>query len=100
MQPSPRIHQLLYAAPIEFAGKVIQPVAQLDGWWGGDRNGEGAWMRLSPSSLTVQEGERTYDIPMTDPAENVIRTFALIGGAVAFVALLIMVLTTALARRR
>lgn len=100
MQSSPRIHQLLHAVPIEFAGKVIQPVAQLEGWWGGDRNGEGGWVRLSPAVLTVQEGERTYDVPMTDPAENVIRTFALIGGAVALVALLIMLLTTVLARRR
>ena len=99
-QQPQRIHQLLQAAPIELAGKVIQPVAQLDGWWGGDQNGEGAWVRLSPASLTVREGERSYEVPMTDPAESVIRTFAMIGGAVALVSLLIMLLTTFLARRR
>lgn len=100
MESPKRIHQLLQAAPIEIAGKVIQPVAQLDGWWGGDHNGEGAWVRLAPATLTVREGARTYEVPMTDPAENVIRTFAFIGAAVALVSLLIMLFTTYLTRRR
>ena len=100
MQQPQRFQQLLQATPIEIAGKVIQPVAQLDGWWGGDRNGERAWVRLSPASLTVRDGAHTYEVPMTDPAVGVIRTFVLVGSAVALVSLLIMLLTTYLARRR
>ena len=99
-QQPQRIHQLLQAAPIALAGKVIQPVAQLDGWWGGGQNGEGGWARLTPASLTVREGERSYEVPMTDPTASIIRTFVLVGGAVALVSLLIMLFTTALTRRR
>lgn len=100
MQQPQRIQQLLQAAPLEIAGKVVQPVARVDGWWGGGRDGEGAWFRLAPAALTVREGERSYDVPMTDSTESVIRTFVLVGGAVAFVCLLVMLLTTYLARRR
>lgn len=100
MQQPQRIQQLLQAAPIEMAGKVIQPVAHLDGWWGGDRNGEGAWVRLTPASLTVREGAHSYEVPLTDPSAGVIRTFVLVGGAVALVSLLIMLFTTYLARSR
>lgn len=100
MQQSQRIHQLLHAAPIEIAGKILKPVAQLDGWWGGDHNGEGAWVRLSPASLTVQDGERTYEVSLADPTATVIRTFRLVSGAVTIFALVVMLFTTALTRRR
>lgn len=100
MEPPKRIHQILQAAPIEIAGKVIQPVAQLDGWWSGGRNGAGAWVRLTPATLTVRDGALIYNVPMTDPTENVIRSFARIGATVALVSLLMMLLTTYLARRR
>lgn len=100
MKKPQRIDQQLTAAPLTIGGKVIQPVARLEGWWLSGEGGVGAWLRLSPASLTVQEGEQRYEVPFTDPEQGVIRILVLVGGAVAGLSLLIMLLTTYLTRRR
>ena len=100
-QQPQRIDQLLQAAPVTVGDKVVQPVARLDGWWQDfGVNGAGAVVRLSPASITVREGERSYSVPIVDSTQSTLRTFFFIGSGVALLCLLVMLLTTLLTRRR
>jgi hypothetical protein len=96
-----RIQQLIEAPPIEVGGKVIEPVARLEGWQQTFGPG-GAWAvaRLLPVAVTVREGEQHYTIPLSDPTSNALRPLFLISGAVTLLCLFIMLLTTILTRRR
>ncbi|MFZ4657182.1 MAG: hypothetical protein ACOYNY_09235 [Caldilineaceae bacterium] len=96
-----RISQLLQRVPITVGDQIIQPTARLEGWVQsfGDR-GSGAFVRLSPATVTVQKNGQHYTIPLTNPTQNSLRSLFLIGGAVAFVALVVILLAKLLTRTR
>jgi hypothetical protein len=97
---SQRMDELLQSTPIEVAGKLIQPVARLEGWHQHTGTaGEGMLVRLSPALIQVREGDRHYSVPITDPTQTTLRTLFWLGGTVSLVCLSIMLLTVLLTRR-
>ncbi len=96
-----RISQLLQRVPITVGDQIIQPTARLEGWVQsfGDR-GSGAFVRLSPATVTVQKNGQHYTIPLTNPTQNSLRTLFLSSGAVMLLSLFVMLLTKVLTRRR
>jgi len=96
-----RIQQLIEARPILVAGKLVQPVARLDGWWQTfGATGEGGLVRIVPATIHVREGERSYSLPMTDPLPPALRTLFYVGGIVSLVCIAIMVSITLFTPRR
>ena len=96
-----RISQLLQGEPITVGNQRVQPAARLEGWlFPGGGNGGGAFVRLSPATVTVQKNGQQYTIPLTHPTQNSLRPLFFISGAVALVALFVMLLTKLLTRRR
>jgi hypothetical protein len=96
-----RISQLLQSEPITVGDQIVQPAARLEGWLlSDDGNGGGAFVRLSPATVTVQKNGQHDTIPLTDPTQNSLRTLFLISGAVMFLSLFIMLITKVLTRRR
>lgn len=97
---SQRMDELLQSTPIQVAGKLVQPVARLEGWRQRiGTAGEGMFVRLSPALIQVREGDRHYSVPITDPTQHTLRTFFWLGGAVSLVCLSIMLLAVLLTRR-
>lgn len=95
-----RIHQLLQAPPIEVAGKVVQPVARLDGWWQAfGAAGAGAVARLVPLAVEVRTGDQAYSVPIEDPSQAALRSFLLIGGAFSLLCMVTILLTNLFTRR-
>ena len=98
------IDELLQSTPIEVAGKVVQPVAHLEGWHQSmGTAGEGMLVRLSPALIQVRDGDQQYSVPITgaivDPAQNTLRLFFLVGGAISLLCLSVMLLTALFTRR-
>jgi len=95
-----RISQRLQSEPITVGDQIVQPVARLEGWLlPGDGNGGGAFVRLTPAIVTVRKHGQAYTVPLTDPTYHPLRTLYIISGAVALVALFVMLLTKLLTRR-
>lgn len=95
-----RTRELIMATPVTVAGKVVQPIVRLDGWWQASGSGAGALVRLSPDSIQVQDGKRTYSVPITDPTSATLRTFFYLGGAISAGCILLMLLVRLATRRR
>lgn len=95
-----RISQLLQSEPITVGDQLVQPAAHLEGWVQSfGANGCGAFVRLSPATVTVQKNGQRYTIPLTDPAQHNLRPLFLISGAVMLLALFVMLLAKLLTRR-
>lgn len=94
-----RARELILATPVTVAGKVVQPVVRLEGWWQTSGQGAGALVRLSPDSIKVQDGERTYSVAIPDPTGAALRTFFYLGGAISAVCILLMLLVSLATRR-
>ena len=99
-----RIDKLLQSTPIEVAGKLVQPVARLEGWRQRMGSaGEGMLVRLSPALIQVREGDHQYTVPIAgaiaDPTQHTLRTFFWLGGAVSLLCLSVMLLAVLFTRR-
>lgn len=104
LERSQRIDQLLQSTPIEVAGKVVQPVARLEGWRQRIGSaGEGMIVRLSPALIQVREGDQQHIVPIAgaiaDPTQNTLSLFFLLGGAISLLCLSVMLLTALFSRR-
>jgi hypothetical protein len=95
-----RTRELIMTTPLTVAGKVLQPVARLDGWWQASEWGGGALARLSPHSVKVEDGDRTYTVSLSDPAGADLKTFFYVGGAVAVGCIVFMLLVRLATGRR
>lgn len=95
------ISQILQGEPITVGDQIVQPAARLEGWVQafGDSGG-GAFVRLSPATVTVEKNGERYTIPLTDPTQHSLRLLFLISGAVMLLSLFVMLLTKVLTRRR
>jgi len=103
MEPSPtgqmpkrqRIDRQLLGEPISVGDRTIQPVARMGGWYGSQYGptggGAGAWLRLSPVEVIVQESDGSERrVPVTDPTREAMRAIAQSGLIVAGLCWLIM----------
>lgn len=96
-----RISQLLQSEPITVGDQIVQPVARLEGWLLPDGgNGGGAFVRLAPTTVTVQKNGQHYSVALPNQTQTSLRTFFFISGAVALVALFVMLLIKLLTRHQ
>lgn len=77
-----KIDRELVGDPIRVGERTIRPVARLLGWSGSmggpQGGGGGAWVRLSPVKVIVQEKDgREQEVPIADPTREALRGIAM-----------------------
>lgn len=94
-----QLDELLPARTVEHGAMMIQPIARLTGWSQEEEAGGGGLFRIAPVSITVQRGEETETIPITDPTQETVQTLVKVGVMVSGVSILLMLLAKLLTRR-
>ena len=102
-KPFTQIDKRLEMPPLVVGNRTVRPVAHLMGWYAaageGSDSGSGAALRIAPREVVVREGENEYIVVIEDPLREPLRAIALGGVAVSALCLLIMLITSRIAKR-